>query len=309
MLSPWPKIPVPPDALVTGIAVLTLLSGLSDDGPLLVVADDAQWLDRASLDALAFAARRLESEQLVLLAGARGNVPPAGFERDFPQLLLAPLSLPGYGRLLDAQPRPPRSRPREQVLAQAAGNPLALIELSKMIAVDPGAARRSRAAEPLPLTGRLTAIMTAQYASLPSAARAAVLLAAAADSPDLTAAAVPRAFRRRPGPGGSGGPDPAGRAGAAFHPSAGPVGRLPCRAVRRACRGAPTGRGRAPATSLTATPGIWPPRRWNPTSTWPVCLRTPRPRLSAAAAPPRRRAPWNAPPSSAPANGTRPGGC
>ena len=81
--------PVPPDALLTGIAVLTLLSGLSDDGPLLVTADDAQWLDRASLDALAFAARRLESEQLVLLVGARGNVPPAGFERDFPPLLLA----------------------------------------------------------------------------------------------------------------------------------------------------------------------------------------------------------------------------
>jgi len=82
--------PVPPDALLTGIAVLTLLSGLSDDAPLLVAADDAQWLDRASLDALAFAARRLESERLVLLAGARGNVPPAGFERDFPQLLLPP---------------------------------------------------------------------------------------------------------------------------------------------------------------------------------------------------------------------------
>ena len=61
--------PVPPDALLTGIAVLTLLSGLSEESPLLVVADDAQWLDRASLDALAFAARRLESERLVLLPG------------------------------------------------------------------------------------------------------------------------------------------------------------------------------------------------------------------------------------------------
>ena len=91
---------MPPDALVTGIAVLTLLSGLSDDGPLLVAADDAQWLDRASLDALAFAARRLASEQLVLLVSARGSVPPAGFERDFPQLLLAPLNLPDAGRLL-----------------------------------------------------------------------------------------------------------------------------------------------------------------------------------------------------------------
>ena len=69
---------MPPDPLLTVIAVLTLLSGLSEEGPLLVAADDAQWLDRASLDALAFAARRLESEQLVLLAGARGNVPPPG---------------------------------------------------------------------------------------------------------------------------------------------------------------------------------------------------------------------------------------
>src|SRR5580704_16327750 len=59
--------PVPPDALLTGIAVLTLLSGLAEEGSLLVVADDVQWLDAASLDALAFAARRLESEPLVLL--------------------------------------------------------------------------------------------------------------------------------------------------------------------------------------------------------------------------------------------------
>ena len=182
--------PAPPDALLTGIAVLTLLSGLSDEQPLLVAVDDAQWLDRASLDALAFAARRLESEQLVLLAGARGNVPPAGFQRDLGHLLLLPLTLPDAGRLLDAQPQPPRGRPREQVLAQAAGNPLALIELAKLIAADPDAGRRW-AAEPLPLTGQLTAIMAAQYTALPPAARSALLLTAAADSPDLTAATVP----------------------------------------------------------------------------------------------------------------------
>jgi DNA-binding CsgD family transcriptional regulator len=182
--------PVPPDALLTGIAVLTLLSGLSDDGPLLVLMDDAQWLDRASLEALAFAARRLDSERLVLLVGMRGTAPPAGFQRDFPQLALAPLSLPDAGRLLDVQPRPPRGRAREQVLAQAAGNPLALIELSKVIAADPDAGRRW-AAEPLPLTHQLTTIMAAQYARLPASARAALLLAAAADSPDLAAAAIP----------------------------------------------------------------------------------------------------------------------
>lgn len=179
--------PAPPDALLTGIAVLTLLSELSDEQPLLVTADDAQWLDRASLDALAFAARRLESEQLVLLAGARGNVPPAGFERDLPQLLLRPLTRPDAGLLLDAQPRPPHGRLREQVLAQAVGNPLALIELARVIATDPDAGRRWTA-EPLPLTGQLTALMAAQYVTLPPAARSALLLAAAADSPDPTTA-------------------------------------------------------------------------------------------------------------------------
>jgi predicted ATPase len=48
-------VPAAPDPLLTGVAVLTLLSDLSERSPVLVVADDAQWLDRSSLDALAFA--------------------------------------------------------------------------------------------------------------------------------------------------------------------------------------------------------------------------------------------------------------
>ena len=99
--------PVSPDALITGIAVLTLLSRLAEEGPTLVLADDAQWLDRASADALAFAARRLESEPLALLLGARGAVPPPSFASDFPELAVPPLDRPDSDRLLDAQPRPP----------------------------------------------------------------------------------------------------------------------------------------------------------------------------------------------------------
>jgi DNA-binding CsgD family transcriptional regulator len=181
--------PVPPDALLTGIAVLTLLSGLSEDGPLLVVADDAQWLDRGSLDTLAFAARRLDTEPLALLVGARGKIPPQGFARDFPELVLQPLSAPDAGRLLDVQPRPPRGRAREQVVAQAAGNPMALIELSRVIATDPAAGRRW-AAEPLPLPDRLTAILAGQFSALPRSTQHALLLAAVADSPDHQAPGV-----------------------------------------------------------------------------------------------------------------------
>jgi len=166
-----------------------LLSDLSERSPALVVADDAHWLDRSSLDALAFAGSRLDAEPVVLLAGARGQAPPPGLDRGFPDLHLEPLSAADAGRLLDAQPRPPRGRARAQVLAQAAGNPMALIELATVIAEDPAAGRRW-AAEPLPLTDRLTAVLTARFAGLPEPARAALLLAAVADGPDLRAAAA-----------------------------------------------------------------------------------------------------------------------
>ena len=178
--------PVAPDALLTGLAVLTLLSLLAQDSPLLVLIDDGQWVDPASLDALAFAARRLESERLALLLAARGAAPPAGFERDYPELRLEPLSTQDAARLLDAQPQPPHGRAREQVLQQAAGNPMALIELAKVIAADPAAGRRW-ASEPLPPTQRLAAIITARYRALPQATREALLLAAVADSPDMPA--------------------------------------------------------------------------------------------------------------------------
>ncbi|MDT4929525.1 MAG: hypothetical protein QOF92_2392 [Pseudonocardiales bacterium] len=180
--------PGTPDPLLTGMAVLTLLSDLSERLPVLVVADDAHWLDRSSVDALAFAGSRLDAERVVLLVGGRGQAPPPGFDRGFPELHLEPLSAADADRLLDGQPRPPRGRARTQVLAQAAGNPMALIELAKVIADDPAASRRW-VAEPLPLTDRLTAVLTSRFATLPEPVQAALLLAAVADGSDVSAAA------------------------------------------------------------------------------------------------------------------------
>jgi DNA-binding CsgD family transcriptional regulator/tetratricopeptide (TPR) repeat protein len=179
--------PGAPDPLLTGVAVLTLLSDLSEHSPVLVVADDAHWLDRSSLDALAFAGSRLDAEPVVLLVGARGQAPPPGFDRGFPELHLQPLSAADAGLLLDMQTPPPHGRARAQVLAQAAGNPMALIELAKVIADDPAASRRW-AAEPLPPSDRLTAVINSRFSTLPELARAALLLAAVADGPDLGAA-------------------------------------------------------------------------------------------------------------------------
>jgi DNA-binding CsgD family transcriptional regulator len=180
--------PAAPDPLLTGVAVLTLLSDLSERSPLLVVADDAHWLDRSSLDVLAFAGSRLDAERVVLLVGARGQAPPSGFDRGFLELRLEPLSAADASRLLDEQARPPRGRARAQVLAQGAGNPMALIELAKVVAADPAAGRRW-AAEPLPPTDRLRAVISSRFAALPEPARAALVLAAVADGPDLGAAA------------------------------------------------------------------------------------------------------------------------
>ena len=180
--------PVSPDRLLTGIAVLTLLSDLSEESGVLVIVDDAHWLDRSSLDALAFAGHRLDTEPVVLVLGVRGTAPPAGFDRDISELQLKSLSPSDSGRLLDQQPRPPRGRARRQVLAQAAGNPMALIELARAIAADPTAGRRWDA-EPLALTDRLTTIIVAQLATLPEPTQHALLLAAVADNTDSEVAA------------------------------------------------------------------------------------------------------------------------
>src|SRR6266480_5565052 len=102
--------PVAPDPLLTGAAVLTLLSDLSEHSPVLVVADDAHWLDRSSLDALAFVGSRLDAEPVVLLVGSREQAPPPGFDRGFPELHLEPLPAEDAGLMLDSQARPPRGR-------------------------------------------------------------------------------------------------------------------------------------------------------------------------------------------------------
>ncbi|GAA3169111.1 hypothetical protein [Nonomuraea salmonea] len=59
------------DRFLSGLAVMTLLAQLADDGPLLCLVDDAHWLDPATAEALLFAARRLTEEKVALLFAAR----------------------------------------------------------------------------------------------------------------------------------------------------------------------------------------------------------------------------------------------
>ncbi|WP_063763612.1 helix-turn-helix transcriptional regulator [Streptomyces sp. NRRL S-646] len=161
------------DQLILRIAVLTLLSHTARRHPVLIVVDDAQWLDQDSLDVLAFVSRRLDGEQIRLLGAVRSGAPLPAFARSHPVLELGPLEASAAGRLLDAQPGPPVGPLRARVLDEAAGNPLALIEFAKLES-GPGL----WPVEPLPLTDRLEQGFTSRLDGLPGATKRALLLAA-----------------------------------------------------------------------------------------------------------------------------------
>jgi DNA-binding CsgD family transcriptional regulator len=164
--------------LLTSAALLELLAGPANG--MVVLADDAQWMDSASLDVLAFAARRLDAGAVTMIFAARGDAPPPGLDRGIPELRPRRLSAVDAAELLAAQRHPPRGCARAQVLAQAAGNPLALIELARAITADP-AGGRGWIGLPLPLSGRLSAVFAERIGALPAETRRALLSVAVAD--------------------------------------------------------------------------------------------------------------------------------
>ncbi|MGX1364858.1 DNA-binding CsgD family transcriptional regulator [Streptomyces canus] len=176
-----------PERLLINLAVLTLLSDVAVRQPVLLLVDDAQWLDACSLDALAFVARRLPGEPVVLLLGVRGDAAPRQFGQDVVRLPVRPLDAKAAERLLDSQPRPPQRQLKEHILRQAAGNPLALVELARATA---GSSPISLTgpADALPLTARLEGVFAKRLQELPEDTRRALLFAAAADAPDVPAA-------------------------------------------------------------------------------------------------------------------------
>jgi DNA-binding CsgD family transcriptional regulator len=174
------------DRFLIGLAALSLLSELAGDGALLCLIDDAHWLDHASADALLFAARRLESEGIVLLASARED----GF--DAPGLPELPLGRLGReaSRALLAE-RAPGLPPAlaDRVLAEADGNPLALLELpaalSESSRIPVALAASLELPAPLPLPRRLQQSYYRQVAALPAPTRTFLLVAAAEETGDL----------------------------------------------------------------------------------------------------------------------------
>ena len=125
-----------PDRFLVGLAVLSLLSEVAERQPLLCVVDDAQWLDRASAQALAFVARRLLAEPVALVVAAREQ----GEEfRGLPELPVGGLGEGDARELLgSAVGGPLDERVRDRIVAETRGNPLALLELPRGVPGVPG---------------------------------------------------------------------------------------------------------------------------------------------------------------------------
>src|SRR5262249_19441118 len=120
-----------PERFRIAMAALDLLSELAEDEPLLILVEDAQWLDRPSCEVLAFIARRVQSDPIVLLAAARDGYPSLRLDAGLPEYELAGLDPAAARELLDSSAATFPGSLRERVLEQAVGNPLALIELPR----------------------------------------------------------------------------------------------------------------------------------------------------------------------------------
>ncbi len=167
-----------------GMAVLSTsgVQSVATGAPLLVVVEDAHWLDRATSDVLAFVARRIESDPIVVLIAIREGYPSALGEVGLPEHKVEALNDTTAAALLDGSAPGLPAAARTRVLRAAAGNPLAILELP--------AALGRREDEPwwaggVALTDRLERAFADRVSGLPDATRLLLLVAALSDEDGL----------------------------------------------------------------------------------------------------------------------------
>jgi DNA-binding CsgD family transcriptional regulator len=181
------------DPFLIALATLTLLADRAAHRPILVVVDDAQWLDRPSADVLAFVARRLGSDPLVMIVGIRdGDACPVE-EAGIDEVALMPLR-DGDARDMVMRQAPSLSYAvRDRIVREAAGNPLALAELAATIRDD--VASGDALPDVLPLSARLERAFAARFDVCPPDTQWLMLVAALDDRDGvaeiLAAAGVP----------------------------------------------------------------------------------------------------------------------
>jgi DNA-binding CsgD family transcriptional regulator len=171
----------PPDRFMVGLAVLSLLSEVAGEQPLICVIDDEQWLDRASAQTLTFTARRLAADPVGVVFAARE---PGAELAGLTELAVDGLRERDARTLLDsALAGPLDARVRDLIVAETRGNPLALLELPRGLTQAqlaggfglPGA---------VPLTGQIEESFRRQLEALPADTRRLLVLAAADPSGD-----------------------------------------------------------------------------------------------------------------------------
>lgn len=170
----------PPDIFLVALATLNLLTESATRKPILLIADDTQWLDQPSYEVLAFISRRLSSDSIALLAAMRDgfnrSLGDAGTIRHRPSRL----DDADAERLLDLHAPNLSAERRRRFLREAAGNPLALVEL-------PRGEHVSTACDApwLPLTERLERAFSNRLSELSSDVQTLLFVAAENDGTSL----------------------------------------------------------------------------------------------------------------------------
>jgi DNA-binding CsgD family transcriptional regulator len=176
------KIGAAPDPFLVGLATLTLIADAAAASALVWITDDAHWIDRSSLRTLAFVARRLLAEGVVMLFCVRD-----GFElpelAGLPTLQLGGLEPAEALALVHTTEAEIEASVARRVISESEGNPLALVEFSRGLAPSELAGDRSLP-EPLALTGRLESLFSQRIHELPAAAQSFLLVAAAEPAGD-----------------------------------------------------------------------------------------------------------------------------
>ncbi len=167
----------PPELLTLANATVALLVSCAKRSPLLLVIDDLQWVDRASLLLLTVVARRLDNSGVALLLAQRSGYESFFDRAAIPTLELAPLPDADAHALLRAHQPTLHPSVRRRIVADAGGNPLALIELPRGLT-----AAQETAADPLPstlpLSVRLRGLFSSRVSALAPPSRRLLLLAA-----------------------------------------------------------------------------------------------------------------------------------
>lgn len=167
-----------PDRFLVGLATLSLLSDVAEERPLVCLVDDVQWLDRASAQALAFAARRLLAEAVALVFAVREPHPEHELA-GLPTLAVTGLPDDDARALLDAATLGQiDERVRDRIVSETRGNPLALLELPSGLSAAELAGGFGRP-DARPLINRIEQSFLRRLEPLPSETRRLLLLAAA----------------------------------------------------------------------------------------------------------------------------------